>query len=159
MSDKLPAGQGGAPSAPGQPSLPSVCDKLRVAAAPQTDVRQPFRRILQERGELALIEDGPEFNHLVCFSLQPGPGFFRGGHVHRNKVEHFYIFSGAGLLRWVDMETGAKGVVRLVAGDKVTVLPGLAHRFEAQEPLMVVEYFQGLHDPEDDIPFSGWPES
>jgi len=133
-----------------------MSEKVRVASAPRTGERVPFRRILQERGELALIEDGPEFNHLACFTLLPGPGFYRGGHVHRAKVEHFYVFSGTGLLRWVDVDTGAQGEARLVAGDKVTVLPGLAHRFEALEPLMVVEYFQGLHDPMDDTPYAGW---
>lgn len=114
--------------------------------------RLPFRRIIQERGELALIEDGGVFNHLACFTLKPGPGLFRGGHVHQTKVEHFYILSGKGVLRWVDVQSGGKGSVVLAQGDKVTIQPGLAHRFEAIDHIIVVEYYAGVHDPADDIP-------
>jgi mannose-6-phosphate isomerase-like protein (cupin superfamily) len=127
--------------------------KLIVEHAPVTMDRLPFRRIIQERGELALIEDGEVFHHLACFTLKPGPGFFRGGHVHHAKVEHFYMLSGEGMLRWVDGDSGGKGTALLKEGDKVTILPGLAHRFEALHHLVVVEYYAGVHDPDDDIPF------
>ena len=133
--------------------------RLIVEDAPETAERVPFRRIIQERGELALIEDGPAFNHLACFTLKPGAGFFRGGHVHRSKVEHFYVLSGRGVLKWADPVTGLKGAEELRAGHKVTILPGLAHRFEALEELAVVEYYQGLHDPADDTPYNDFDES
>jgi len=128
-------------------------DKLIVEHSPATMERLPFRRIIQERGELALIEDGETFNHLACFTLKPGPDFFRGGHVHLAKVEHFYILSGKGVLKWADVDSGVKGGAILAEGDKVTILPGLAHRFEAMQYLVVVEYYAGVHDPADDIPF------
>ncbi|MFP5223853.1 MAG: cupin domain-containing protein [Acidobacteriota bacterium] len=128
-------------------------DKLIVVRAPVTDQRVPFRRILQERGELALIEDGPEFNHLACFTLRPGAGFYRGGHIHRSKVEQFYVLRGSGVLIWTDADTGARGRTEVGTGDKVTILPGLGHRFEAREELVVVEYYRGVHDPADDAVF------
>jgi mannose-6-phosphate isomerase-like protein (cupin superfamily) len=128
-------------------------DKLLVEQAPVTDQRLPTRRILQERGELALIEDGPEFNHLACFTLLSGPGYFRGGHIHRFKTEHFYVLRGRGVLIWKDPATGGSGRTEVVAGDKVTILPGLGHRFEALEELVVVEYYRGVHDPSDDSVF------
>ena len=77
----------------------------------------------------------------------------RGGHVHQAKVEHFYILSGKGVLKWVEVESGGKGSTILAEGDKVTILPGLAHQFEALQYLVVVEYYAGVHDPDDDIPF------
>lgn len=130
-----------------------LTDKLLVVQAPVTDQRLPTRRILQERGELALVEDGPEFNHLACFTLRPGKGFFRGGHIHRAKVEHFYVLSGKGEILWADAQTGERGRTRVAAGDKVTILPGLGHRFEALEELTVVEYYRGTYDLADDEPF------
>lgn len=130
-----------------------LTDKLLVVQAPVTDQRLPTRRILQERGELALIEDGPEFNHLACFTLLPGAGFFRGGHIHRSKTEHFYVLRGRGVLIWTDPAMGARGRTEVGAGDKVTILPGLGHRFEALEELVVVEYYRGVHDPADDTVF------
>ena len=129
-------------------------EKLLIVAAPVTDQRLPARRIIQERGELALIEDGPAFNHLACFTLLPGPGFYRGGHVHRSKIEHFYVLRGRGVLLWTDVESGARGRTEVSAGDKVTILPGLGHRFEALDELTVVEYYEGVHDPADDQPFN-----
>lgn len=128
-------------------------EKLVVEHSLVTMERLPFRRIIQDRGELALIEDGDVFNHLACFTLKPGPGLFRGGHVHQAKVEHFYVLSGEGLLTWADVAEGSRGSTILSAGDKVTILPGLAHRFEARQHLVVVEYYAGTHDPDDDIPF------
>lgn len=38
----------------------------------------------------------------------------------------------------------------------VTIPPGLAHRFEARQHLVVVEYYAGIHDPDDDIPFQNF---
>lgn len=128
-------------------------EKLIIERAPMTEERLAFRRLIQDRGELALLEDGLVFNHLACFTLRPGPGLFRGGHMHRSKVEHFYVLAGAGVLKWADPATGRKGSAKLGAGEKITVLPGLAHRFEAMEELTVVEYYQGVYDPADDIPF------
>lgn len=133
-------------------------EKLAVEKIPVTDELRPVRRIVQERGELALLEDGPAFHHLACFTLRPGPGFFRGGHVHRAKVEHFYVQSGRGVLQWADPSTGRTGSVELEAGDKVTILPGLAHLFRAVEELVVVEYYEGVYDSRDDIPFAGFDQ-
>ena len=102
---------------------------------------------------VALIEDGQRLDHLAYFSLNPGEGRFRGGHFHRVKTEHFYIIAGQGLLRTADPQSGETRETDLEPGMKVTVLPGLAHRFEARTPLQVIEYYEGVYDPADDVAY------
>lgn len=130
--------------------------KLIATPLPVTDAFLRQKRLIQDRGELALIEDGQRLDHLAWFSLLPGEGRFRGGHFHRVKTEHFYIASGRGRLLTEDVHTGERGETLLEAGLKVTVRPGLAHRFEAEETLSVIEYYEGVYDPADDVPFPGF---
>lgn len=127
--------------------------RLIVSPLPETTdfVRQ--KRLIQERGELALIEDGLRMDHLAYFSLLPGEGRFRGGHYHRVKTERFYIIAGTGVLLAADPDTGETFETPLSPGLRITVLPGLAHRFEAASPLQVVEYYEGVYDPADDAPY------
>ncbi len=128
-------------------------ERLLLSRLPETEAFARQKRLIQERGELALIEDGQRLDHLAYFSLLPGEGRFRGGHVHRIKTEHFYIIAGKGLLRTADPQTGQTRETPLEPGMKVTVRPGLAHRFEALEPLQVIEYYEGVYDPTDDVPY------
>ena len=130
-----------------------MAEKLIISRLPETEAFVPQKRLLQERGELALIEDGQRLDHLAYFSLLPGEGRFRGGHMHRVKTEHFYIIAGQGLLRTADPQSGETRETTLEPGMKVTVLPGLAHRFEALAPLQVIEYYAGVYDPADDVPY------
>ena len=127
--------------------------KLEIERLPVTDDFVPRKRLIQERGELALIEDGRRFQHLGYFSIKKGEGFYRGGHYHLRKTEHFYIVSGRILVRTVDLETGVKSAVELEPGCVATLHPNCAHRFEALEDGQVIEYYDGLYDPEDDHPF------
>jgi mannose-6-phosphate isomerase-like protein (cupin superfamily) len=71
-----------------------MTEKIHIEELPITDKFMRQKRLVQERGELALIEDGMSFQHLGYFSLKKGKGYYRGGHFHRHKVEHFYIISG-----------------------------------------------------------------
>jgi dTDP-4-dehydrorhamnose 3,5-epimerase-like enzyme len=130
-----------------------VSDKIVISALPVNGEFLPERRLIQERGELALIVDGSPIRHLAYFSLIPGP-YFRGGHYHRAKTEYFYLIRGQARLLTHDLDTGEKAEHRLVAGDKVTVLPGLAHRFVAEEETQVIEYYDGVYDKQDDVPFT-----
>ena len=126
--------------------------KIHIEDLPITNdfVRQ--KRLIQERGELALIEDGKLFKHLGYFSLRKGKGYYRGGHFHRNKVEHFYVISGRIRVRLVDLETGSGSEVIVKEGQRVTIYPNCAHRFEAEEEAQVIEYYDSVYDPDDDIP-------
>lgn len=54
---------------------------------------------------------------------------------------------------YVDVDTGKKDQVKVKAGANVAIPPGLAHRFTAIEDAQVIEYYDGVFDAEDDIPF------
>ncbi|MBN2126219.1 MAG: cupin domain-containing protein [Deltaproteobacteria bacterium] len=128
--------------------------KIRIEDLPVTDAFLRQKRLLQDRGELALIEDGTPFRHLGYFSLRRGNGYYRGGHYHREKVEHFYVISGTLRIRLVDLDSGEKWEVDLRPGQRVTIQPRCAHRFTAEEEARVIEYYDSAYDPEDDIPFN-----
>ena len=131
-----------------------MTEKIQIEELPVTDdfVRQ--KRLIQDRGELALIEDGKPFQHLGYFSLKKGEGYYRGGHYHRKKVEHFYVVSGRIRVRFVDLDSGQRSQVFLKEGQRVTIYPNCAHRFEAEEEAQVIEYYNSIYDPEDDIHYS-----
>lgn len=131
-----------------------MTDKVRIEVLPVTDdfVRQ--KRLIQDRGELALIEDGTVFQHLGYFSLRVGKGYYRGGHYHQKKVEHFYLVRGRIRVRLVDLDTGERTLIFLEEGQRVTIYPNCAHRFEAEKEAQVIEYYNAIYDPEDDIHYS-----
>ena len=130
--------------------------KIQIDELPTTDGFLPQKRLIQPRGELALIEDGMRFKHLGYFSLKRGRGFYRGGHYHTKKVEHFYVISGKLLVQMVDLDTQEKSEVRLREGQRVTIHPNCAHRFRAESEAQVIEYFDSLYDPEDDRPYDAF---
>ena len=130
--------------------------KIQIDELPITESYLPQKRLIQPRGELALIEDGMRFKHLGYFSLKRGRGFYRGGHYHTKKVEHFYVISGKLLVQLVDLDTQEKSKVRLREGQRVTIHPNCAHRFRAESEAQVIEYFDSLYDPEDDRPYDAF---
>jgi dTDP-4-dehydrorhamnose 3,5-epimerase-like enzyme len=130
-----------------------MTEKIHIEELPITDKFMRQKRLVQERGELALIEDGMSFQHLGYFSLKKGKGYYRGGHFHRHKVEHFYIISGRIRVQFVDLDTGKRSEVILSEGQRATIYPNCAHRFEAEEEAQVIEYYDSIYDPEDDIPY------
>ena len=101
--------------------------KIKIEDLPVTDKFLRQKRLIQDRGELALIEDGKVFQHLGYFSLKCGKGLYRGGHYHRKKVEHFYIISGRLVIQLVDLDSGAKSNVTLHAGQRVIIYTNCAH--------------------------------
>lgn len=126
---------------------------IKTQQLPVTEEFRRQKRLIQPRGELALIEDGESFEHLGYFSLFAGQGY-RGGHYHQRKTERFYVISGRLAIALHDLDTGDAGTVEVHAGTKVAIPPRLAHRFEALEDAQVIEYYAGAYDPEDDFPFS-----
>lgn len=130
--------------------------KIKIEVLPITDEFLRQKRLIQERGELVLIEDGREFKHLGYFSLKKGKGFYRGGHFHKRKVEHFYIISGRLRIQLVDLESGERSEVILSAGQCVVIYPQCAHKFIAEEDAQVIEYYDELYDADDDLPYEGF---
>jgi len=133
-----------------------MTDKIQIRTLPITEKFMGQKRLIQERGELALIEDGKSFQHLGYFSLKKGKGYYRGGHYHRNKVEHFYVVRGKIRVLLVDLDSKMKSIVTLQEGQLAIIYPNCAHRFEAEEEAQVIEYYDSLYDPEDDVPFDGF---
>jgi 8-oxo-dGTP pyrophosphatase MutT (NUDIX family)/mannose-6-phosphate isomerase-like protein (cupin superfamily) len=134
-----------------------MTQKVEIDELPITDTLVRQKRLIQERGELALIEDGKSFRHLAYFSLRKGAGFYRGGHYHTKKIEHFYVVSGRLLIELVDLESGKRSELRLHEGQRVTIHPYCAHRFVAEEEAQVIEYCDSVYDPEDDVPYKNFP--
>jgi len=130
-----------------------MTDKIQIQELPVTDEFIKQKRLIQERGELALIEDGKPFQHLGYFSLKKGRGYYRGGHYHRDKVEHFYVVRGRLRILLVDLDTEQRHTVILREGQRATIYPNCAHRFEAEQEAQVIEYYNSTYDPEDDIPY------
>lgn len=130
-----------------------MTEKIKIAELPVTAQFLREKRLLQDRGELALIADDQPFKHLGYFSLNPGDNYFRGGHYHKVKTEHFYVISGKLEVSLVDLETDEKTTIRLRSGYRVEIRPMCAHRFRAVEHAQVIEYYDALYDPEDDHPY------
>lgn len=133
-----------------------MTDKIQIQTLPITEKFMGQKRLIQDRGELALIEDGKLFQHLGYFSLKKGKGYYRGGHYHRNKVEHFYVVRGKIRVHLVDLDSKIKSTVTLQEGQLATIYPDCAHRFEAEEEAQVIEYYNSMYDPEDDVSYDGF---
>ncbi|MBW1936296.1 MAG: cupin domain-containing protein [Deltaproteobacteria bacterium] len=131
-------------------------EKIIIEDLPVTDKFLRQKRLLQPRGELALIEDGENFKHLGYFSLKKGESHYRGGHYHAKKVEHFYIISGKLNVSLVDLDTGKRSELELHEGQRVIIYPRCAHRFKAVEDAQVIEYYDCTYDPDDDIAYRGF---
>lgn len=127
--------------------------KINIIKLPITDKFLRQKRLIQDRGELALIEDGMSIQHLGYFSLLAGKGY-RGGHYHKIKTEHFYVISGHLLVELLDVETNESDQVELKAGTKASILPFLAHRFQAIHDSQVIEYYDGFFEAADDLPYN-----
>jgi dTDP-4-dehydrorhamnose 3,5-epimerase-like enzyme len=87
--------------------------KIEIAEIQVTGELRRQRRLVEERGELALNEDSRRFRHLGYYSPLGGRDFCRGGHYHRRKVEHFYLIRGRITVPVVDLETGKHGTVEV----------------------------------------------
>lgn len=138
-----------------------VCasDKIKIEELPVTEGFLRQKRLIQNRGELALIEDGMTIRHLGYFSLKAGPGYFRGGHYHERKIERFYVISGRLMLSFVDLETRTRGEIQIGQGVRVIIRPNCAHIFSAIDDAQVIEYYESVYDPEDDLRYDFSPSS
>lgn len=112
---------------------------------------QDERRIIEERGELAQIENGEWFRHLVFIDIKKG--FFRGKHYHLKRKESFYVISGAVKLVFEHIETKERLIKVLNPGDKVTISPKCAHLITPIEYSQLLHYSEDKYDPADTYPY------
>jgi len=131
-------------------------DKIKIETLPVTREFLPVKRLIEDRGELILLSDGEEIRHITFFSINPGPNFYRGGHYHRKKTEKFYVVSGKIRILLMDIETQENHAINVTAGQRVTIYPMCAHKFQAITPAQVIEYYATSYDPDDDIRFDSF---
>ncbi len=136
------------------PSLAQRLDKVHLGLSPEFKVE---KRAQDDRGRVHLILDGVLAQKVSLLHLEPGTGF-RGGHHHHEKTEWFYVAAGRCQAEFVCSASGERLVMELLEGDRVRIPPGVAHRFEAIEPLTFVEIANRPYQAEDDLSFD-WERS
>ncbi len=111
--------------------------------------------VADARGKLVQIVDGATpFTHLVYLDFTvTDPPVYRGGHYHEKKSEVFYVITGRIEVQLVDLDTGWRETLVIIPGDKLTLLPRLAHRFRALEDSQIIEIAPVVYDPADVFPF------
>jgi len=110
--------------------------------------------VRDDRGQLVEIVDGASFAHLVYLDFRvKNPPVYRGGHYHNRKKEIFYVIEGLIEVDLFDLDTGALKTIAIAGGDKLTLLPRLAHRFLAREFSRVIEISPVSYDRGDVFPF------
>jgi dTDP-4-dehydrorhamnose 3,5-epimerase-like enzyme len=129
-------------------------DKFKIEIFPITKDFLREKRYIDERGELVLLADGEEIRHITFFTLKPGKTFFRGGHYHKKKTEKFYVISGKLNIHVVDVDTKEKDIIEIIAGQRVTIYPFCAHKFQAITESHVIEYYASVYDKDDDVRFT-----
>ncbi len=131
-------------------------DKFKIETLPVTKDFLREKRYIEDRGEIVLLADSEEIRHITFFTLNPGPNYFRGGHYHKKKTEKFYVVSGKLNILIVDVDTKEKDIIEIIAGQRVTIYPFCAHKFQAITPAQVIEYYATSYDPDDDIRFDSF---
>jgi quercetin dioxygenase-like cupin family protein len=101
------------------------------------------------RGGVAWLTRGEPFHYLHVVEFR-APGDRRGFHVHQGHDERLYVFSGT--LRLIAEHKGEKADLLLEAGSLVTFLPGVAHGFVAESPVIAVSFGSGTDPMTDTTP-------
>ena len=110
-----------------------------------------MKRLKLAQGDLAQFHDADTPIHYIA-SLDLVAGTVRGNHVHRAKLEHLYLLRGELELILEDLETGERDTVRLVAGDRAVIQPGVAHAYRVLQGGVAVEFAPQRFDPDDTRP-------
>ena len=128
--------------------------KVRLTSLPRQMEGDGARRIIDDRGELAILHPHGPVHNPIYFDIRQGEDLFRGGHYHLTKTENFYVIDGVCLIRLADLDTGERATLELHPGDFITISPRCAHRMDAVEFCRVIEF--SLEDVEyarDTVPF------
>jgi len=132
----------------------TVTKKMKVIPLPSCAQQTGAQRIIEQRGELAILHpSGPVYNP-VYLDIHPGDGNTRGQHYHKSKTETFYVISGHCRISYFDLDTGEKGSIEARAGDMVTIMPRCAHKMEAVQFCQVIEFsIEEVDYPADTVPY------
>ena len=131
-------------------------DRVRIASLPVGGPDAAERRIFSDKGEMAQIVNRREdaFRQIVYWDIDSTrTGVDRGHHYHRKKTDRMYVISGEVELLLEDPQTGAQDRVILMAGDRVEILPGIAHAVRSRIKSQVLEYSPDPYDPADTYPY------
>ncbi|HOF04458.1 MAG TPA: hypothetical protein PLH54_02460 [Syntrophales bacterium] len=130
-------------------------DRVRIESLPVGGPDAAERRIFSEKGEMAQIVNRREdaFRQIVYWDIDSTrTGVDRGHHYHLRKTDRMYVLSGEVELLLEDPRTGARGLAVLRAGDRVEILPGVAHAVRSRVRSQVLEYSPDPYDPADTYP-------
>jgi len=95
------------------------------------DIKQDDRGMLYE----AFPSDGGQI-----FVITINPGFTRGNHYHKRKVEKFIVVSGSATIACRNRGTGAYKSCRLLGErpEAVTVTPNITHSITSKEGCVLI---------------------
>ena len=130
-------------------------DRVIVESLPIGGPDAAERRIFSDKGEMAQIINRPDaaIRQIVYWDIDSArTGVDRGHHYHRKKTDRLYVISGEVELLLEDPQTGAQERVILRAGDRVQILPGIAHAVRSLIKSQVIEYSPDPYDPADTYP-------
>jgi L-fuculose-phosphate aldolase len=129
--------------------------RIETKHLPVTNEFLTEKRWQDKRGEAHLIIDDRPLCRVCYLTLEPGAGY-RGGHLHNNKHEGFYVVKGRALVELACRTTGERLSLEQEPGDRLVLPPGVAHRIFAPGPdkLEFIEFTDRPYDAADDVPFN-----
>jgi len=134
---------------------PVFADRVRIESLPIGGPDEAERRIFSDKGEMAQIVNRREesFRQIVYWDIDSArTGVDRGHHYHLRKTDRLYVISGEVELLLEDPQTGEREAAVLKAGDRVQILPGVAHAVRSRMRSQVLEYGPDPYDPADTYP-------
>ncbi len=138
------------------PEAGTFADNILIESLPVGGPDEVERRIFSEKGEMAQIINRPDatIRQIVYWDIDSArTGVDRGHHYHRKKTDRMYVISGEVELLLEDPRTGVQGKVILKAGERVRILPGIAHAVRSRVKSQVLEYSPDPYDPADTYPY------
>ncbi|MDI9569607.1 MAG: hypothetical protein QM278_02545 [Pseudomonadota bacterium] len=131
-------------------------DRVIVESLPVGGPDAAERRIFSDKGEMAQIVNRTDaaIRQIVYWDIDSArTGADRGHHYHRKKTDRMYVIAGEVELLLEDPRTGARETVALQAGERVRILPGVAHAVRSRIRAQVLEYGPDPYDPADTYPY------
>lgn len=138
------------------PESTYLAGKVRKQSLPVLGAGGPdaptLKRLRLPQGELAQFYDANEPVRYLAF-LELRPDTVRGNHLHRVKEEFLYLVQGELQVIVEDPESGQRELVELVAGDLVTIQPGVAHAMRVRAGGQAVEFSPARFNPADNYKY------